>query len=184
MQEIDSIRSLTRQAVNVTKTSDKREVLLSYWQSLSIRGALPKRYNFDPRAVKTILSDLFTLECDDKGLLELTFAGQSIYRQIGTARPEKVLLTLFSTVLAPTSRQMLGTVFMHNRPASCSIETIGAMVASHFKGSIALFPFVSDQKTTQAVGLLDVVPYRNKKSGPMAGSNLIPFPFKKQEILQ
>jgi hypothetical protein len=59
---------------------------------------------------------------------------------------------------------MLGTVFMHNRPASCSIETIGAMVASHFKGSIALFPFVSDQKTTQAVGLLDVVPYRNKKS--------------------
>jgi len=116
--------------------------------------------------------------------LELTFAGQSIYRQIGTARPEKVLLTLFSTVLAPTSRQMLGTVFMHNRPASCSIETIGAMVASHFKGSIALFPFVSDQKTTQAVGLLDVVPYRNKKSGPMAGSNLIPFPFKKQEILQ
>jgi len=28
------------------------------------------------------------------------------------------------------------------------------------------------------------VPYRNKKSGPMAGSNLIPFPFKKQEILQ
>jgi hypothetical protein len=73
---------------------------------------------------------------------------------------------------------------MHNRPASCSIETIGAMVASHFKGSIALFPFVSDQKTTQAVGLLDVVPYRNKKSGPMAGCNLIPFPFKKQEILQ
>ena len=117
MQEIDSIRSLTRQAVNVTKTSDKREVLLSYWQSLSIRGALPKRCDFDPRAVKTILSDLFTLECDDKGLLELTFAGQSIYRQIGTARPEKVLLTLFSTVLAPTSRQMLGTVFMHNKPA-------------------------------------------------------------------
>ena len=67
MQEIDSIRSLTRQAVNVTKTSDKREVLLSYWQSLSIRGALPKRSDFDPRAVKTILSDLFTLECDDKG---------------------------------------------------------------------------------------------------------------------
>lgn len=184
MQEIDSIRSLTRQAVNVTKTSDKREVLLSYWQSLSIRGALPKRSDFDPRAVKPILSDLFTLECDDKGFLELTFAGQSIYRQIGTARPEKVLLTLFSTVLAPTSRQMLGTVFMHNRPASCSIETIGAMVASHFKGSIALFPFLSDQKTTQAVGLLDVVPYRNKKSAQMAGSNLIPFPFKKQEILQ
>ena len=99
---------------------------------------------------------------DDKGFLELTFAGQSIYRQIGTARTEKVLLTLFSTVLAPTSRQMLGTVFMHNRPESCSIETIGAMVASHFEGSIALFQFVSDQKTTQAVGLLDVVPYRNK----------------------
>jgi hypothetical protein len=176
MQEIDCSRSLTRQAVNVTKTSDKREVLLSYWQSLSIRGALPKRSDFDPRAVKTILSDLFTLECDDKGFLELTFAGQSIYRQIGTARQEKVLLTLFSTVLAPTSRQMLGTVFMHNRPASCSIETIGAMVASHFKGSIALFPFLSDQKTTQAVGLLDVVPYRKKI--PSRWPDLISFHFR------
>ena len=89
MQEIDSIRSLTRQAVNVTKTSDKREVLLSYWQSLSIRGALPKRCDFDPRAVKTILSDLFTLECDDKGLLELTFAGQSIIARLGQRDQKK-----------------------------------------------------------------------------------------------
>ena len=165
----------------VDKASSKRDALISgkycfHTAILSIRGALPKRCDFDPRAVKTILSDLFTLECDDKGFLELT--QKAFIARLGQRDQKSSFDSLTVLFHIPTNT---GHCFHAQQAGKLQHRNDWAMAASHFKGSIALFPFLSDQKATQAL-VADVVPYRNKKSCPMAGSNLIPFPFKNRKF--
>jgi len=141
---------------NFRKDHKSISTLFEYWESLRATRAAPKRSEIDPRAIKSILGDVFIAERTRFGGTRFRLAGTEICDLMGMELRGMPLNSLFQTSARAALENLLNDIYSTTCLYSSRLTTVQTGYR-HIEGYMVLLPLKDDtEQTTRILGAISL----------------------------